>query len=319
MPTILIADDSRLMQRNLTMTLQQAGYDLLLACDGREALSLCMAHLPDLALLDCIMPELSGQEVCVLLRNNPTTKHIPVILMSSEDWQLRNARYLGAQAALFKPIETKELLHHVTLMLAPMPVPGQRVTLTVDVDVVATEVLQVVSDATILVRTATELALDQKIVIHYDMDGGLLVSREGSVYALESGGTVLHLGPSVTAQQRRRHFRKKIEIPVRYRLPGDFYRLGTSLDVSGGGMRLMGMGGQLEVGTALMFQLIINPSAVLTVQGVIRRVLPTEDGRFEVGVEFLDIDPNVQEELTMFLFASASPTGAGAAAAPPSS
>lgn len=310
MPTILIADSSRLMQRNLTMTLQQAGYDLLLAAEGREALSMCAAKLPDLALLDCVLPELTGQEVCVLLRNSPHTKHIPVILMAGEDAQLRNARYLGAQGTLLKPIETKDLLKQVHSLLTPMPTVGQKITITSNQQTIKTEVRRILDELAILVTPLEELAVEAEVVVHYDMDGVLQVSREARVYAQDPGGTTLHIGAAVSATQRRKHFRKHVEIPVRYRLPGDFYRLGQSMDISGGGMRLSGMGGQLEAGIDLLFQLVINPSVVLTVKGVIRRVIPTESGRFEVGVEFQDIDPRVQEELTMFLFAWSHPSAA---------
>lgn len=305
MPTILIADDSRLMQRNLTMTLQQAGYDLLLANNGYEALAVCSKQTPDLVILDCLMPEMSGQEACRIIRSNPATQHLPVLLMSVEDKELRRARGVGANATLLKPIETKELLSKVNSLLAPTPEVDQPLTLLVEPESVRTRVVRILGHQSLGLASVpgAPLTAGQSLNIEYDALGGVKIQRDATVSNLLEGGIVLTLGSKVSIEQRRRHFRKQIEVPVRYRLPGDFFRLGRTLDISGGGMRLSGMSGQPEAGMVLDFQLVIDPSVHITVQGIIRRIIPAEHGSFEVGVEFAAIDPNVQQELTMFLFA----------------
>lgn len=304
MPTILIADESRLMQRNLTMTLQRAGYDLLLASTGYEALAVCSRQTPDLLLLDCAMTGKSGVETARLIRTNPATQHLPIVLMSSEDRELRNARFVGADDTLLKPIETRELLTKVNRLLAPLPEADRPVTLLLAPGPVETNVIRLLGTRQIAIPPVpAELQPQQGIEIEYDAPGGVKIKRDTTVHSLMDDGVILNLGTNVTVEQRRRHFRKQVEIPVRYRLPGDFYRLGRTLDISGGGMRLTGVGGHPELGLTLDFQLVLDPSMFITVQGIIRRVIPADHERFEVGVEFLAIDPRVQQELTMFLFA----------------
>lgn|GEM_PF-1663806 len=310
MTTILIADDSRLMQRNLTITLQQAGYDLLYANDGIETLEICTKKHPDLAIIDCIMPGMTGQDACRAIRTNPITQHLPVILMSSEDRELRQARIVGAQGTLLKPIETKELLSKVNNLLAPLPENHSPAVLLNMVDPATQQpaqgrIIRVHSEKLITLSGIPGVTLkpDQPLQIQYDAIGGIRITREAVVRAAGYEGIAVELGALLTHEQRRKNFRKQIAIPVRYRLPGDFYRLGQSIDISAGGMRVMGMSGQLENGMTLDFQLVLDPSVFLTVQGAVRRVSPGDNGRKEVGIEFIHIDPNVQQELTMFLFA----------------
>lgn len=308
MSTILIADESRLMQRNLTMTLQRAGYDLLLANSGYEVLGICSRQTPDLLVLDCGMAGMSGVEAARIIRTNPATQHLPIVLMSSEDRELRGARLVGANDTILKPIETRELLTKVNRLLAPLPEPDRPVTLLTAAGPVETNVIRLFGTRQVaLPPLPLELQPQQELEIEYDAPGGVKIKRDTTVHSLMDDALLLNLGSNVAIEQRRRHFRKQVSIPVRYRLPGDFFRLGQTLDISGGGMRLTGVGGHPEVGHALDFQLVLDPSVVLTVQGVIRRIVPNPHARFEVGVEFLAIDPKVQQELTMFLFAGANP------------
>jgi len=304
MSTILIADESRLMQRNLTMTLQRAGYDLLLASSGYDALAVYSRQTPDLLLMDCGMANMSGIEATRIIRTNPATQHLPIIMMSSEDRELRNARFAGANDTILKPIETKELLAKVNRLLAPMPEADRPITLMAPEGPLQTNVIRLLGTRQIaLPPLPLELKPSQAIEVEYDAAGGVKIQRDTTVHSLLDDGVVLTLGTNVNIEQRRRHFRKQVEIAVRYRLPGDFFRLGKTLDISGGGMRLTGVGGHPELDQTLDFQLVLDPSMFITVQGIIRRLIPTEHGRFEVGVEFLAIDPKVQQELTMFLFA----------------
>lgn len=308
MATILIADESRLMQRNLTMTLQRAGYDLLLASTGYEALAICSRQTPDLLVMDCGMGGMSGVETARIIRTNPSTQHLPIVLMSSEDRELRNARFIGVNDTILKPIETRELLTKVNRLLAPNPEADRPISLMTDPGPIETNVIRVLGSRQIaLPPVPLDLRPQQAIEVEYDAPGGVKIKRDTIVHSLLDDCLVLTLGANVTIEQRRRHFRKQVGISVRYRLPGDFFRLGQTLDISGGGMRLSGVGGHPEVGNTLDFQLVLDPSVVITVQGTIRRIIPAENDRFEVGVEFLAIDPRVQQELTMFLFAGVDP------------
>ena len=82
MKSILVVDDSRLMRLAHGQLLTKAGYAVIMANDGEEALALASANQPDLILLDMLLPKLSGPEVLQELQKNPQTAHIPVIVLS---------------------------------------------------------------------------------------------------------------------------------------------------------------------------------------------------------------------------------------------
>ena len=80
---ILLVDDSRTMLRENERVLIKAGYEVLTAEDGEAALKLAAEHIPDLILLDMILPKVSGPEVLTRLRADSSTADIPVIVLSS--------------------------------------------------------------------------------------------------------------------------------------------------------------------------------------------------------------------------------------------
>jgi two-component system, cell cycle response regulator DivK len=79
---ILIVDDSKLQRRALQMILEKAGYDSLQAADGKEGLKMARENLPDLILLDMMLPGLDGCAVLDQLKNHPDTSRIPVIVLT---------------------------------------------------------------------------------------------------------------------------------------------------------------------------------------------------------------------------------------------
>jgi CheY-like chemotaxis protein len=81
--TILLVDDSRLLRTAYHRALTRAGYDVIDAEDGERGLELAQERLPDLILLDMMMPKLSGPEVLRALKNDLRTKFIPVIVLTS--------------------------------------------------------------------------------------------------------------------------------------------------------------------------------------------------------------------------------------------
>jgi len=81
--SILLVDDSRFMRTANEKALARAGYSVVTASDGKEALRIENARIPDLILLDMLLPKLGGAEVLQALRNNPLTTSIPVIVLSS--------------------------------------------------------------------------------------------------------------------------------------------------------------------------------------------------------------------------------------------
>lgn len=87
MPKILIADDSAVQREVISDYLIQQGCTIATATNGTEAIQKVNEVLPDLVILDIVMPEMNGFQVCRHLKNDPKTKHIPVILCSTKNTQ----------------------------------------------------------------------------------------------------------------------------------------------------------------------------------------------------------------------------------------
>lgn len=110
--TILIVDDSPVMQRHLQSMLGKVGYSTHVAATGREAYAMAAKHLPHLILLDVMLPDMSGYDVCQRLKLNEITADIPVVFVtghSDVEERLRGLQ-LGALDYISKPIEKRILL-----------------------------------------------------------------------------------------------------------------------------------------------------------------------------------------------------------------
>ncbi|MCA9138369.1 MAG: response regulator [Planctomycetales bacterium] len=120
--TVMVADDSRTVLRLIERTLRDAGYNVLLADDGRKAVDMALQMKPELIVLDINMPELDGYGVCHELLANPTWDgSTPVIFLTSAD--APHLETLGNQLGAFlsKPTEPELLLQTVGALLARRP------------------------------------------------------------------------------------------------------------------------------------------------------------------------------------------------------
>jgi CheY-like chemotaxis protein len=122
---IVVADDDPFIRRLVVFTLKKRGYEILEASNGATALDLVRQAQPDLAVLDVLMPEMTGLEVTKILSQDPTTSNIPVLILSASAQQTEIEAGLasGATAYLVKPFEPKVLGERVAEILAK-----QRVT-----------------------------------------------------------------------------------------------------------------------------------------------------------------------------------------------
>ena len=112
---ILVVDDIEANVRLLEAKLTAEYYDVSVANDGVTALAKAAAELPDIILLDVMMPELDGFEVCRRLKTDPITRHIPVVLVTALDGRRDRLTGLdaGADDFLTKPIDDVTLLARV--------------------------------------------------------------------------------------------------------------------------------------------------------------------------------------------------------------
>ena len=114
-PLVLCADDDRDILALLALRLERAGYRVVQAVDGEQALSLARELLPDVVVLDVMMPRLSGTEVLAALRADGATADLRVVLLSARAQEADVERGLeaGADAYLAKPFQAPELLEIV--------------------------------------------------------------------------------------------------------------------------------------------------------------------------------------------------------------
>jgi CheY-like chemotaxis protein len=101
---ILLAEDDRFLRKAAEATLRQRGFCVLTAVDGEEALRVARSETPDLILLDLIMPKMQGFEVLRILKEDPATARIPVIVLSNlgQEQDVRHALEAGAAAYYVK-------------------------------------------------------------------------------------------------------------------------------------------------------------------------------------------------------------------------
>lgn len=304
MANVLIVDSSQLLLRNMLAWLSPHGFNLQVATNGMQALSLLVRQRPDVIVLDANLPGVNGGELTRLIRAHPSSADIPVVLMATEERLPRSISEIGAQALLVKPIDMEVLARIIKSLLDPLPRERQIIKFLLlehpeDLNV---EVLKVRPGPEVLLRTENlpSLVGGEAVILSYGADAGL-VARDATVQIVQADVVTLGLGPKVIIKQQRRFFRRDIALPLRYRLPGDHYRLARTLDISAGGLMAVGMGGTLVKGVPLDFQLILDPAVQLNMRGVIRRLDSMREGQL-VGIEYQDLDPRVQAELTMFLF-----------------
>ena len=117
---ILSIDDDAAIRQFLSAVLKADGYEVLAAADGTAGIAAAKAELPDVILLDLIMPYASGFEVLRHLRDDPATREIPVLVLSTQGGEDDIVRALdqGAEDFLIKPFYARELLARVRKVLA---------------------------------------------------------------------------------------------------------------------------------------------------------------------------------------------------------
>ena len=118
-PHVLVVEDEDSLATLLQYNLQKEGYDVALAGDGEEALLLVDERLPDLIVLDWMLPKISGIEVCRRLRQRNETRNVPIIMLTARGEESDRVRGLdtGADDYLVKPFSMTELTARIRAVL----------------------------------------------------------------------------------------------------------------------------------------------------------------------------------------------------------
>ncbi len=125
MPKVLIIDDEPFTVEMLQTFLQIHSYTAIGALNGEDGIILSQVEAPDVLLLDLMLPDLDGFEVCRRLRDLPSTAHLPVLILSARTAQVDKDKALaaGANGYLTKPVRFPDLLSELKrLLLPPSPV-----------------------------------------------------------------------------------------------------------------------------------------------------------------------------------------------------
>ncbi|MEW8027862.1 MAG: response regulator [Candidatus Thiodiazotropha sp.] len=116
---VLVVDDSPTEIHIFKKILEKQGYQILVAKDGQEGVDIAIQELPDIILMDVVMPVLNGFQATRQLKNNESTANIPVIMVTTKgqqtdkNWGMRQ----GATEYLVKPVAPAELLHKIKALI----------------------------------------------------------------------------------------------------------------------------------------------------------------------------------------------------------
>ena len=118
-PLVLVADDEEDIRSLVAFRLRRAGYEVITAADGEEALLLATTRLPDLVVLDMMMPKATGLEVTRSMREHEATKVIPVILLTAraQEGDVISGFEAGADDYVKKPFSPQDLQARVQALL----------------------------------------------------------------------------------------------------------------------------------------------------------------------------------------------------------
>jgi DNA-binding response OmpR family regulator len=123
LPVALIAEDDRDIRELVKAKLTAAGFQVLAFSNGPEALAAIDQHLPDVALLDVMMPGISGLEILTQLQKDAATRAIPVILLTakSQEFDINSGFAVGAADYIVKPFSPRDLVARVNAVLGWTP------------------------------------------------------------------------------------------------------------------------------------------------------------------------------------------------------
>ncbi|HZW83729.1 MAG TPA: response regulator transcription factor [Candidatus Deferrimicrobium sp.] len=208
MARILVVDDEEYIQELLKFNLEKEGFEVVLAGNGGQALDLTQKLLPDLIVLDIMLPGMDGLEVCKLIRQNPEFSSTPVIMLTARGEELDKVLglELGADDYLTKPFSPRELVARVKARLRRHGGnPQNQNRIVIGNLIIDTDSFRVIADGRSLDLTPKELELLKFLA----SNPGKVFSRD---YLLEKIWGYDFAGDTRTVDVHIRHLRQKIEV-----------------------------------------------------------------------------------------------------------
>ena len=119
MSRILVIEDERDLQKVLEFNLSQAGHEVVATSSGRQGLQLARDRKPELVLLDLMLPDMQGTEVCKALRRDPATRSVSIVMLTAKGEEVDRVVgfELGADDYVVKPFSVRELLLRIDAVL----------------------------------------------------------------------------------------------------------------------------------------------------------------------------------------------------------
>lgn len=207
---ILIVEDEEHIQELLRFNLQNNGYDVLLASDGLQGLTMAREHQPDLMLLDLMLPKMDGLDVCRAVKSDPKTMGLPIIMLTAKGSETDKVLglELGADDYLTKPFSIRELMARIKVVLrrgAKESEPAEDLKqIAVDTLIIDVEKHLVHRDGVEFQLTLKEFELLKELV----SNRGKVLTRN---YLLDTIWGYDYYGETRTVDVHVRHLRKKIE------------------------------------------------------------------------------------------------------------
>jgi DNA-binding response OmpR family regulator len=116
---LIIEDDEAILELLLTIFNLSDDYQILCSRDGEEALRIVKEDTPDIILLDMQIPKINGNDICRIIKSNPTTSCIKIVILTgmSQDFELQKAKEAGADACMTKPFSSNAIVERVEELL----------------------------------------------------------------------------------------------------------------------------------------------------------------------------------------------------------
>lgn len=300
-PTVLIADRTDLLRRNLTSRLQAEGYEVLQAANGTEAIAYLAKERPDAVVVEADLPGISGEDLCRLARERLQlqTAHMLVVAGHDDLTLTRSALAAGAADVLVKPLSLDDLVARLNEALAPMPVPGQVLTLRA----IGTNHLCLVSawepreGGRLQLEPGPEfqwlggdLTKGVPISIGYPGPHGIRLSRGATMRQItrRDGQRAIELVLAKDSPRRSPPPERALPLAIKYAAQDGSYHPALLLNASASGLRLGGMVEALAPNTVVSLFLFHQKELILALKGRVQA--QRADGRhFETAVSLEEL------------------------------